>query len=181
MTGSDQKRSSTKAVASNVKKTLKEPILQGLLDRSGLTEVQLETLLIDLVIEDLIDGSVPYEKKASLRSREGSRSLGVSRGAFNRTLHQARRNVTKAVHTMLLLAYLDLFDLNIFRPFEEVAGEIRKYRNIRDVLAGRAELSAEDLESYRTAERAIISAVDDLTSPLILKSENSKKQAGFGR
>ncbi|TFF87021.1 hypothetical protein EU519_00225 [Candidatus Thorarchaeota archaeon] len=177
MAHANQKPPSPKTVALNVKKTLKEPILRVLLERSSLTETQLETLLIDLVVEDVVDESIAYEDKAALRSRERSRSLGVSRGAFNRTLHQARRNVTRGIYTMLLLAYLDLFDFNIFRPFEEVAGKIRGYRSIRDVLAGRVELSAEDLESYRTAERTILSAVEELTSPLVLKSEASKKQA----
>jgi len=177
VTHPEQESPNEKTVASNVKRTLKEPILRVLLERSNMTETQLETLLIDLVIEDVVDGSIAYEGKASLRSREGSRSLRVTRGSFNRTLQQARRNVTRAVYTMLLLAYLDLFDFNIFRPFEEVAGKIRGYRSIREVLAGREELSAEDLESYHTAERIILSAVDELTSPLILKSETSKKQA----
>ena len=114
-----------KTLVGGTKRALKEPILQTLLDGSFLTETQLETLLIDLVVEDEMGDQIPYEDKASLRSRKTSRSQGVTRGAFNRTLKQARRNVTRCLYTMLLLAYLGLFDFAVFRPFEEVVDRIK--------------------------------------------------------
>jgi hypothetical protein len=78
---------------------------------------------------------------------------------------------------MLLLAYLGLFDFTLFRPFEEVATRIGDYRKIRDVLAGKAELSDEEVESYSTAERTILSALEELTSSTILKSELSRRKS----
>jgi hypothetical protein len=78
---------------------------------------------------------------------------------------------------MLLLAYLGLFELTIFRPFEEVSARIGDYRRIRDILAGKTELTAEELESVRTTERIIMSALDELSSSLALKSEISKKKS----
>ncbi|MHA2352549.1 MAG: hypothetical protein ACXABX_05465, partial [Candidatus Thorarchaeota archaeon] len=80
-------------------------------------------------------------------------------------------------YTMLLLAYLGLFELTIFRPFEEVAARIGDYRRIRDILAGKTELTAEELESVRATERIIMSALDELSSSLALKSEMSKKKS----
>jgi len=77
---------------------------------------------------------------------------------------------------MLLLAYLGLFELTIFRPFEEVAARIGDYRRIRDILAGKTELTTEELESFRVAEKTIISALDELSSSLTLKSDISKKK-----
>ncbi|MHA1905787.1 MAG: hypothetical protein ACW98Y_00710 [Candidatus Thorarchaeota archaeon] len=173
---SGKKSRELRGVSSGAKQVMSEPILKTLLGRSFLTTAQLETLLIDLVVEDQIGDHVPYEDKATIRTKSGSRAAGVSRGAFNRTLNQARRNVTRCLHTMLLLAYLGLFDFSVFRPFEEIATKIGDYRRIREVLSGREGLSNEDVESYRTAERTINEALDELASPLILKSELSRKK-----
>jgi hypothetical protein len=157
--------------ASSIDKVLDEPILKILLENSVLTRVQLETFLIDLVIEDSSRIRIPYQEKALYRSRTHAKKKGISRGAYNRTLNQARRNTTKCLHTMLLLAYLGLFDFAVFRPFEEVASRIGDYRLVREVLAGRSELSSEDIESYRSAEETIVAALEDLSSPLIMKPE----------
>lgn len=164
------------SIRRGTQRVLKEPILKTLLDRSSLTKVQLETLLIDLIVEDQLGDHISYDDKAAIRSKSTHRRSGVSRGSFNRTLQQSRRNVTRCMYTMLLLAYLDLFEFAIFRPFEEIASRIGDYRRIRDVLAGRTDLSNEELESYKAAERSINEALDDLASPLILKSEISKKR-----
>jgi len=165
-----------RTLTSGTKQVLKEPILKMLQEGSTLSSAQLETLLIDLVVEDNLGTHITYEDKASYRSRTGSRSHGVSRGAFNRTLTQARRNVTRCLYTMLLLAYLGLFDSTVFRPFEVVATRIGDYRRIRDILAGKTELTQEDLESIAVTEKTIVSFLEDLSSVLALKSELSKKQ-----
>ena len=166
-----------KQLTSGARQVLKEPILKTLQEGSVLSEAQMETLLLDLVVEDSYGTHITYEDKAAYRSKSGTRSRGVSRGAFNRTLKQARRNLSRCLYTMLLLAYLGLFELTIFRPFEEVAARIGDYRRIRDILAGKTELTAEELESVRATERTIMSALDELSSSLALKSEMSKKKS----
>jgi hypothetical protein len=172
-----RRRDTVKQLADGAQQVLQEPIMKVLLNQSTLTKVQLETLLIDLVVEDEHGSHIPYDEKAAFRSKKRGRASGVSRGAFNRTLGQARRNVTRCLYTMLLLAYLGLFDFTLFRPFEEVATRIGDYRKIRDVLAGKAELSDEEVESYSTAERTILSALEELTSSTILKSELSRRKS----
>ncbi len=77
---------------------------------------------------------------------------------------------------MMLLAYLGLFDFSIFRPFEEVSTRIGDYRRIRDVLAGKSNLSKEDIESYKAAEKTIMAALDELTSSLALKTDLARKK-----
>ena len=57
-----------------------------------------------------------------------------------------------------------------------IASKIGDYRRIREVLSGREELSSEDIESYNAAEKSINEALNELASPLILKSELSKKR-----
>jgi hypothetical protein len=173
-TEADRSAKTAKRASSGAKQVLKEPILKVLLKGSNLTDSQLETLLIDLVVEDNLGTHIPYEEKASLRSRGQNQSTGVSRGAFNRTLQQARANVTKCLYTMLLLGYLGLFEFTVFRPFEEIAAKIGDYRKVRDVLAGRAHLTSEDAESYKAAERTVLSALEEVSSPLSLKSVLSR-------
>jgi len=169
-------RKAIKSLTSGTKQVLKEPILKKLQEGSTLSSAQLETLLIDLVVEDNLGSHITYEDKASYRSRTGTKSRGVSRGAFNRTLNQARRNVTRCLYTMLLLAYLGLFDSTVFRPFEIVATRIGEYRRIRDILAGKTDLAQEDLESVAVTEKTIMSFLEELSSALVLKSELSRKK-----
>jgi len=169
-------RKAIRSLTSGTKQVLKEPILKKLQEGSTLSSAQLETLLIDLVVEDNLGSHITYEDKASYRSRPGTKSRGVSRGAFNRTLTQARTNVTRCLYTMLLLAYLGLFDSTVFRPFEVVATRIGDYRRIRDILAGKTELTQEDLESVAVTEKTIMSFLEELSSALVLKSELSRKK-----
>lgn len=171
------KMKTLKDIASGAKQALQEPILNRLQQGSTLSQAQLETLLIDLVVEDQYGAHIPYDDKASFRSKRGQRVKGVSRGSFNRTLYQARRNISKCLYTMLLLAYLGLFESTIFRPFEEVAARIGDYRGIRDILAGKKDLSSEELESINVTERMILAALNELASSLALKSELSKKKS----
>ncbi|TET09447.1 MAG: hypothetical protein E3J86_07965 [Candidatus Thorarchaeota archaeon] len=172
-----KEKETMKQLASGAKQVLREPILKKLQEGSVLSEAQIETLLIDLVVEDNYGSHITYENKASYRSKQGTKSRGVSRGAFNRTLKQARRNLSRCFYTMLLLAYLGLFENTIFRPFEEVAARIGDYRRIRDILAGKIELSAEELESVRVTERTIMSALDELSASLALKSDISRRKS----
>ena len=88
-----KRRDTAKQLADGAQRVLQEPIMKALLNQSTLTKVQLETLLIDLVVEDEHGSHIPYDEKASFRSKRKGRTSGVSRGAFNRTLGQARRNV----------------------------------------------------------------------------------------
>jgi hypothetical protein len=163
-------------LASQSRQILREPILKILLQQSILTKAQLETLLIDIIIEDRYGDHIPYRDKAQIRSQKKGATKGVTRGSFNRTLKQARKNITKCMFTMLLLAYLDLFDYNIFRPFEEIASNLAEYRRIREILAEKDDLTPDELESYKVMERTILTSLDQIIPPLSLKSELSRRR-----
>jgi len=49
----------------------------------------------------------------------------ISRGALNRTLRQARENISEAIHTILLLGYGGLFDSPSLAPFVEASERLR--------------------------------------------------------
>ncbi|HYY91403.1 MAG TPA: hypothetical protein VE955_05385, partial [Candidatus Dormibacteraeota bacterium] len=49
----------------------------------------------------------------------------ISRGAMNRTLRQARGNVSEAIYTVLLLGYTGLFGSPSLAPFVEASDRLR--------------------------------------------------------
>ncbi len=100
-----------------------DPIVITLLKSSHLTKIQLETFLIDILAEKISGKPVIYDRKAKLRLMKS----GVSRGAFNRTLAQARRNTIRSIYTLILLGYLGVFDSPRLEPYVEIADKIRNY------------------------------------------------------
>ena len=54
-------------------------------------------------------------------------ALKISRGAFNRTLNQAKVNVVRSIYTLFLLGYVGVFDTPQLGPFLELADNIKAY------------------------------------------------------
>jgi hypothetical protein len=111
------------AVTEWLKKTLEDSIVEVLVKNSHLTKVQLETLLIDILSENLAGKSLKYDEKAKLRLTKDK----VSRGAFNRTLRQARQNIIKSIYTILLLGYLGIFETTALDTYVEIANRLQEY------------------------------------------------------
>ncbi|HDN83459.1 MAG TPA: hypothetical protein ENG50_03750 [Candidatus Altiarchaeales archaeon] len=88
-----------------------------------MTKTQLETLLIDILAEKISGKRIVYEDKAKMRLIRS----GVSRGAFNRTLAQARINVIRSIYTVILLGYLGILDTPNLEPYLEIANKIKDY------------------------------------------------------
>ena len=101
--------------------SLSDPLVKILSKNSNLTKIQLETLLIDVLAENMFEKGLKYDEKAKLRI------LAVSRGAFNRTLRQARHNVTQSIYTILLLGYLGILEEISLEPYLEAANKLKKY------------------------------------------------------
>lgn len=108
---------------SQIKRLLEDPISKILLNNSLLSRIQLETLLIDLLSEDITGYSLKYKDKAKLRLND----KGVSRGSFNRTLKQANANINKSINTIFLLGYLGIFKTPQLQPFIEVSNNLNRY------------------------------------------------------
>lgn len=142
---------------------LDDPLVKMLAKNSNLTKIQLESLLIDFLASNIGGKTLKNEEKARLRLSRA----GTSRGAFNRTLRQARRNVIQSVYTIFLLGYAGLFESTRLDPYLEAANKLRDYmetykhvlsdgehtnENLRIVSALREELerSLEGLSSTRT-------------------------------
>ncbi|MDA4112179.1 MAG: hypothetical protein OK439_06535 [Thaumarchaeota archaeon] len=96
-----------------------------LLQKSNLTEAQLDTVLAS-------------ETVGNLNFKSGLREKGrVSKGSFARSLGQARDNVKSSVYTLFLLSYLDLI------PEENLAQLYRTGKMLGELKS--AEPSREDL------------------------------------
>ncbi len=97
-----------------------------LLNNSHITKTQLETFLIDVLANNIGDNHIDYESKAKLRLI----GKGVSRGSFNRTLAQARKNIIKSLYTIILLGYLGILENPLLDPYIEIASKIRTYSEV---------------------------------------------------
>ncbi len=102
---------------------LADPIVQILTKDSQLTKTQLETLLIDVLAENLSDKHLKYDEKANLRLTKAK----ISRGAFNRTLKQSKENVIRSVYTVMLLGYLGVFESTKLDPYVEIANKLHDF------------------------------------------------------
>ncbi|MCK4952754.1 hypothetical protein KAS14_03135 [Candidatus Bathyarchaeota archaeon] len=113
-----------------MKQSINDPLVKILIKNNTLTEKQLETFLIDVLSDNLAGKALKNEEKARFRLLDG----GVSRGAFNRTLKQARNNVIKSIYTLLLLGYLGVFESTSLVPYIEISNKLQNYiTTYRDV------------------------------------------------
>jgi len=102
---------------------LNDPVTKVLSKNSQLTRTQLETLLIDILAENIAGKQLKYDEKARLRLTKAK----LSRGSFNRTLKQAKENVIKSIYTVLLLGYLGVFESTTLDPYLEIANKLNEY------------------------------------------------------
>ncbi len=102
---------------------LNDPIVKTLMNNSHLTKAQVETLLIDVLAENISEKPLRYDEKARLRLTRSE----STKGAFHRTLQQARRNIARAIYTVLLLGYLGLLEHVSLLPYVELANKLEDY------------------------------------------------------
>ena len=106
-----------------LKGALNDPVVKLLSKNSQLTKTQLETLLIDVLAENISGKYLKYDEKAKLRLTKAK----ISRGSFNRTLKQSKENVVKSIYTVLLLGYLGIFESTTLDPYLEIANKLKDY------------------------------------------------------
>lgn len=104
-----------------VRDILSDRIVARLLEWSNLTRAQFETILVDQLGEEMANRALKREEMVRLRQTKP----GISRGAFNRTLHQARTNVSEAIHTVLVLGYSGMLESPSLAQFVEASERLR--------------------------------------------------------
>ncbi len=143
-----------------LERSINDPIIKILSKHSNLTKIQLETLLIDFLAPNLAGKSLKNEEKALLRLSKA----GISRGAFNRTLKQARRNVIESIYTILLLGYLGIFDDTRLDPYIEVAIKLREYVDAYQNVLSNDSLAAEHLRIMGMLREELETSVERLSN-----------------
>ena len=141
-----------------LKCSFNDPMVKILLKNSNLTKTQLETLLIDVLAENISDKRLKYDEKAKLRI------FAVSRGSFNRSLRQARQNVTQSIYTILLLGYLGILEEISLEPYLEAANKLKTYINTQRELAT-MKPKEEDVRTVARLHEELKNSLKELSNP----------------
>lgn len=140
---------------------LKDPIVEILAKNSQLTKTQLETLLIDVLAENMSGKQLKYDEKARLRLTKAK----ISRGAFNRTLKQSKENVIKSIYTVLLLGYLGIFESTTLDPYLEIANKLHEYIEAHKDTPQRGEELKEHQKVMEIIREELETSLKRLSSP----------------
>jgi hypothetical protein len=140
---------------------LNDPIVQILAKNSQLTKTQLETLLIDILAENISGKQLNYDEKAALRLTRAK----ISRGSFNRTLKQSRENVIKSIYTVLLLGYLGVFETTTLDPYLEIANKLHEYVEAHQDIPNKEEELKDHLKVIEIIRNELETSLKRLSSP----------------
>lgn len=137
-----------------IDRAYKDPIVGILLKNSNITVTQYETLIIDYITKIASDIEISFENKTHFRSKK------VSRGSFSRTLSQARGNIISSIYTILLLAYIGIFDTVPFDEYKNLAEKVSEYRQLIE-----ASTEQERSSFLRRIERELLDGIRILAEP----------------
>ena len=140
---------------------LSDPIVEILAKNSQLTKTQLETLLIDVLAENLSGKQLKYDEKANLRLTKAK----ISRGSFNRTLKQSKENVIKSIYTVLLLGYLGVFESTTLDPYLEIANKLHQYMEAHQDMPFKGEELKDHLKVIEIIREELETSLKRLSSP----------------
>ncbi len=132
--------SDLKTLQNWLNRTINDPLVKILLENSNFSKIQLETLIIDLLSEQIIDKKITEVDKIKVRLDEKI----ISRGSFNRTLQQARNNMKESIWTILLLGYLGILDTPSLGLFVEASNKLDNYMKEYDLLVNKLKINPKD-------------------------------------
>jgi hypothetical protein len=138
-----------------------DSIVKILLKNSQLTKTQLETLLIDILAENIAGKPLKYEEKARLRLTKAK----LSRGSFNRTLAQSKENVVRSIYTVLLLGYLGVFETTTLDPYLEIANKLKELMDVHENFPDTLEGAQNHLKIIEIIREEIESSLKRLSNP----------------
>jgi len=148
-----------------LKRSLDDPFVGMLAKNSHLTKTQLETLLIDILAENATEKALKYQERAKLRLST------VTRGAFNRTLRQARKNIIRSIYTILLLGYLGVFEDTSLNPYLEIASKLKTYiASYREILKNKGPKNGH-LRIMSKLHEELEASLEELSKPKALSTK----------
>ena len=134
-----------------------DPIVGLLIENSSLTRKQFETFIISLLGDQFHIETGSRIRKLRVRTD----TFKITRGAFNRTLNQAKANVIRSIYTLFLLGYVGVFDTPQLGPFLELADNIKAYLEDRKSLPRQA-----SDEEYKRAVQDVAQRLAELIETL---------------
>ena len=140
-----------------LKQTVGDPIVGILLENSNLTKKQFETFIISLLGDQFRVEAGGRVRKLRVRTD----AFKITRGAFNRTLNQAKGNVIRSIYTLFLLGYVGVFDTPQLNPFLELADNIKAYLEDR-----KSPLRQTNDKEYEKAVQDVAEKLADLIETL---------------
>jgi hypothetical protein len=149
-----------------IKSSLEDPISKILANGSNLTKTQLETLIIDVLAENISSKQLKYEEKAKMRQKESE----ISRGSFNRTLRQAKINVINSIYTILLLGYLGILEDASLTPYLEVSNRLKGYKEAYRTILQAPDLAKEQLNAVTMLREELENTLARLAKPWTSRS-----------
>ena len=137
-----------------IDRAYKDPIGSILLKNSNITNTQYETLVIDYMTNMNANIEITFKDKAFYRNKK------VSRGSFSRTLSQARGNIISSIYTLLLLAYIGVFDTVPFDDYKNLAEKLSEYNQLIDLSE-----DPQNAQLLRRIERELAEGIKKLSEP----------------
>jgi len=146
-----------KNIQQYVKEIINNQFIELLLNKSNLTKIQLETLLIDILLDDISQKQNLNDKKAQLRLKGP-----ISRGSFNRSLKQAKKNILKSIITIVLLQYLNILEKGSLNSFIEISNRLNSYIETyqNDIQNSGKKLSIEKINIIKNSLLSITESVN---------------------
>jgi hypothetical protein len=144
-----------------IKLSQEDPIAKILSKNSHFTKIQLETLLIDALVSNIASKHVIYDEKAKLRQTKAK----ISRGSFNRTLRQAKKNAIQSIYTILLLGYLGILESTDLHPYLEVSNKLKTYTTTLANLTTQKRMKDEQLQTMDSFRQELENILNNLSKP----------------
>jgi hypothetical protein len=144
-----------------------DPLVNILIKESHFTKIQAETLLIDILAENISNKQLSFDEKSSYRLIKS----GVSRGSFNRSLAQARKNIIKSIYTIILLGYLGILETPCLEPYIKLSNKIRNYAEAYRKLANEKSKNSEQIKIMKMLQIEIENSLIELNKPKSLSKK----------
>jgi len=144
-----------------IREIYKDPITKMLSENSNLTKTQLETFLISILTDQVTENRIKIREKANLRIKGK-----ISRGAFNRTLKQAQKNIISSIYTLLLLGYLGIFDSPALLQYVEASNKLQNYlETYREEWLRKEDIKEEDIKFLNILKKEMERIVSEFATP----------------
>jgi hypothetical protein len=144
-----------------IREIYKDPITKMLSENSNLTKTQLETFLISILTDQVTENRIKIREKVNLRIKGK-----ISRGAFNRTLKQAQKNIISSIYTLLLLGYLGIFDSPALLQYVEASNKLQNYlETYRDEWLRNEDIKEEDIKFLNVLKKEMERIVSEFATP----------------